>query len=87
MDSKDKSDAEEKIKELKESLEGNDIEDIKKKTDSLNEVAMKLATKVYEQAAQANQNTGSEEETTSNDNKKRRCRRSKLRRKIIKIKF
>ncbi len=70
VDSKDKSDAEEKIKELKESLEGNDIEDIKKKTDSLNEVAMKLATKVYEQAAQANQNTGSEEETTSNDDKK-----------------
>lgn len=70
VDSKDKSDAEEKIKELKESLEGNDIEDIKKKTDSLNEVAMKLATKVYEQAAQANQNTGSTEETTSNDDKK-----------------
>ncbi len=70
VDSKDKSDAEEKIKELKESLEGNDIEDIKKKTDSLNEVAMKLATKVYEQAAGANQNTGSTEETTSNDDKK-----------------
>lgn len=70
VDSKDKEEAEEKMKELKTALEGNDTEDIKKKTDSLNEVAMKLATKVYEQAAQANQNTGNAEETTTTEDKK-----------------
>ena len=56
-----------KIKELKEALEKNDIEDIKKKTDSLNEVAMKLATKVYEEAAKENQNN---QENTTNSEKK-----------------
>lgn len=70
VDSKDKEEAEEKMKELKTALEGNDTEDIKKKTDSLNEVAMKLATKVYEQAAQANQNTENAEETTTTEDKK-----------------
>ncbi len=69
VDEKDKTEAEEKMKELKEALEKNDIEDIKKKTDSLNEVAMKLATKVYEQAAKENQNSGATENTTSEDKK------------------
>lgn len=68
VDSKDKEDAESKIKELKEALEKNDIEDIKKKTESLQEVAMKLATKVYEEAAkeqQANQASEESEDTSS----------------------
>ncbi len=67
VDEKDKSDAEEKMKELKEALEKDDIEDIKKKTDALNEVAMKLATKVYEEAAKENQNK--QEDTKSEDKK------------------
>ncbi len=67
VDEKDKTEAEDKIKELKEALEKNDIEDIKKKTDSLNEVAMKLATKVYEEAAKENQNN---QENTTNSEKK-----------------
>ena len=58
--SKDKEEAEGKIKELKETIEKNDIEDIKKKTESLNEVAMKLATKAYEEAAKNNQATQTE---------------------------
>ncbi len=70
VDSKDKSEAEEKMKELKTALEGSDAEDIKKKTDALNEVAMRLATKVYENAAAANQNAGNTEETTPNNDKK-----------------
>lgn len=70
VDSKDKEDAEEKIKELKTALEGNDTEDIKKKTDSLNEVAMKLATSVYQAAAQASQNAGSTEEANTTEDKK-----------------
>ena len=56
VDSKDKEEAENKIKELKEAIEKNNIDDIKSKKDALNEVAMKLATKAYEEAAKANQN-------------------------------
>ena len=70
VDSKDKEEAEEKIKELKDALEKNEIEDIKTKTEKLNEVAMRLATKVYEQAAQANQAAapnGSEPEQEKKD--------------------
>ena len=55
VDKKDKKEAEEKIKELKEAIDKNDIDDIKSKKDALNEVAMKLASKVYEEAAKANQ--------------------------------
>ena len=69
VDSKDKEEAEGKIKELKEAIEKNDIEDIKKKTESLNEVAMKLATKAYEEAAKNNQ-TAQTETPNSTENKK-----------------
>ena len=51
VDDKDKEKAEEQIKDLKEALEKDDIEDIKSKTEKLNESAMALATKVYEEAA------------------------------------
>ncbi len=69
VDKKDKEKAEEKIKELKEALEKDDIKDIKKKTESLNEIAMKLATKVYEEAAKENQKNNESEETTNHDKK------------------
>lgn len=45
----EKEEAEGLIKELKEALEKNDIDDIKEKKDKLQEKAMALATKVYEQ--------------------------------------
>ena len=48
VDPKDKEEAEKLIKDLEESLKGNDIEDIKAKTESLNKKAMELAGKVYE---------------------------------------
>ena len=69
VDSKDKEEAEAKIADLKKALEGTDVEDIKKKTESLNEVAMKLATKVYEEAAKNNQanNTSTSEENTKDN--------------------
>ncbi len=51
VDAKDKNEAEEKIKALKETLEKGDVDTIKKKTEELQEVSMKLATKVYEEAA------------------------------------
>jgi len=68
VDSKDKEKAEEQIKELKEALEKDDVEDIKSKTEKLNESAMALATKVYEEAAKAQQAESSKEET---DDKKK----------------
>ena len=49
VEEKEKTDAEDKIKELKEALEKNDIEAIKKKTESLQEVTYALAAKVYQQ--------------------------------------
>ena len=58
VDKKDKEKAEELIADLKKALEGTDTDEIKKKTEELNKVAMDLAGKVYEQAAkeaQANQ--------------------------------
>lgn len=67
VDAKDKEDAEAKIKDLKEAIEKNDTEDIKAKTENLNEIAMKLASKVYEQAASENNaNNNANTNTTEN---------------------
>lgn len=61
--------AEAEIKELKEALEKEDLEDIKVKKDKLNETAMALATKVYEQAAKEAENAteGEEEKQDKKD--------------------
>ena len=61
----DKKKSEELIKELKEAMEKDDVEDIKKKKDALQEKAMEFGAKVYEEAqkAQASQTESSEEET------------------------
>ena len=50
----EKKETEDLIADLKKSLEGSDLEDIKAKTKALNEKAMTLATKVYEEAAKNN---------------------------------
>ena len=55
VDKKDKETAEKQKDELKKALEKGDLEDIKKKKEALNETMMKLATKVYEEAAKAQQ--------------------------------
>ena len=66
VDSSDKEKAEKQVKELKEALEGSDLDLIKTKKDALNETAMALATKVYEQAAKDNQaNTSSDNANSS----------------------
>jgi len=70
VDSKDSEKAEEQIKELREALEKDDIEDIKAKKDKLNETAMALATKVYEQAAKEQQENNETSEETNKDDKK-----------------
>ncbi len=49
----DKTEAEELIKVLKEKLEGTDLEEIKNAKEKLNEKAMALATKVYEEASKS----------------------------------
>ena len=67
----EKSETEDLIKELKEAIEKKAIEDIKAKKDKLQEKAMALATKVYEniqkeqQAANENNNTTNEENNDS----------------------
>ena len=68
VDANDKSKAEAEIKDLKEALEKGNIEDIKTKKEKLNETAMAFATKVYEEAAKANQ--ANAENTTTEETKK-----------------
>ena len=65
VDKKDKEEAEGLIKDLKEAMDKNDIDDIKAKKDKLNEKAMALGAKVYEEAAkkaQAEQNNADNSE-------------------------
>ncbi len=59
VDSKDKEEAENKMKELRSALESNQIDEIKKKTEELKDVSMRLATKVYEEASKNATNTES----------------------------
>ncbi|MBQ7140613.1 MAG: molecular chaperone DnaK [Bacilli bacterium] len=72
VDKKDKKEAEELIEDLKKALEKDDIEDIKTKKEKLDEKAMALATKVYEEAAkkaQAEQENNASEGAKDEDNK------------------
>ena len=72
VDKKDKKEAEKLIDELKKALEKNDIDEIKSTKEKLDEKAMALATKVYEEAAkkaqaeQAN-NDKNDDNNESND--------------------
>ena len=74
VDEKDKEEAEDLIKDLKKELEGSDTDKITELKDKLNEKAMALATKVYEEAAKKAQeeqnNNENSEETKDNKNKK-----------------
>ena len=65
IDKNDKEKAEKLMEEVKKALEGTDTDEIKKKTEELNKVAMDLAGKVYEQAAKE-----AKENQTSEDNNK-----------------
>ncbi len=71
VDEKQKAEAEEKIKTLKEAIEKKDIEDIKKKCEELKTVAYALAAKVYEQTqsttTDANENTSTDNNTSSDN--------------------
>ena len=65
------------MKELKDALEKDDIEDIKKKKDALNETAMALATKVYEQAAKESQANADEAKDSKKDKKEKKSKKAK----------
>ena len=65
IDPKDKEEATKLKDELVEALKGNDIDEIKAKTESLNKKAMELAGKVYEANAK---NAQSENNDNSSDN-------------------
>ena len=68
VDSSDKEKAEKLIEEVKKALEGTDVDEIKKKTEELNKVAMDLAGKVYEQAAkEAQAKEGNNPDSKSDD--------------------
>lgn len=70
VDKKDKEKAENEIKDLKEALKKDDIEDIKAKKDKLNESAMALGAKLYEEAAKKAQENQGEETASTNDDVK-----------------
>ena len=63
----EKTEAEEQIKELKDALEKDNLEDIKAKKDKLQETAYKFAAKVYEEASK---NTQTEENKETSTDKK-----------------
>ena len=70
IDSKDKEKAETQIKELKDALEKNNVDDIKTKKDALQETAMAFATKVYEEAAKQSQDAQTSENKEAESDKK-----------------
>ena len=74
-DKKEVEEAEDLIKDLKKALEKGDIDEIKEEKDKLQEKAVAIASKVYEQAAKERQaeqdnNTEDEEEPKNKKNKK-----------------
>ena len=71
VESKEKDEIESLIKDVKEALEKDNIDDIKDKKEKLQEKAMALATRVYEEAAkaqQANTDTNTDNSANSTDN-------------------
>ena len=67
VDKKEKEEAEDLIKDLREALSKNDLDDIKAKKDKLQEKAMALATKVYENVQKENQANSNANTDNSND--------------------
>ncbi len=61
----EKKKAEDKINEVKDALNGEDIERIKNVTKELNDIAISYASRVYEEAAKANQANNNNNENSS----------------------
>jgi len=68
-DKKDVETAEDLMKDLKKALEENDLDDIKKYKEELQEKAMNLAAKAYEEAAKKRQEESSNEEEEEKEEK------------------
>ena len=71
-DKKEVEEAEDLIKDLKKALEKGDIDEIKEEKEKLQEKAMALATKVYEQAAKERQAESTDEEEKSDKKKSKK---------------
>ena len=69
VDEKDKEKAEKLVKELEEEMAKDDTEAINKKKDELQEIAMALATKVYQEAAAKEQAENAESSEESKEDK------------------
>lgn len=67
---KEKEEAEDLVKELKEALEKDDIDEIKEKKDKLQEKAMELATKVYENVQKERDNDDNNSDSSSDNDGK-----------------
>ena len=65
VDEKDKKQAEDLIKDLEEALKKDDLDDIKAKKDKLQEKAMELGAKVYEEAAKKAQEAQNANDSSS----------------------
>ena len=70
VDKKEKEEAEDLIKDLREALSKNDLDDIKAKKDKLQEKAMALATKVYENVQKENQANANTDNSSDTSDKK-----------------
>ena len=70
VDKKEKEEAEDLIKDLRKAMDDDDMDDIKKYKDKLQEKAMALATKVYEQAAKDRQQDEKDDDDDKEDKKK-----------------
>ena len=69
IEDKEKSEAEDAIKEAKEAMDSNDVDKMKSAKDKLNEKAMALGAKVYEEAAKKAQSEQANAENASEDKK------------------
>ena len=76
-DPKEVEEAEDLIKDLKKALEGGDIDEIKEEKEKLQEKAMALATKVYENAAKERQAEADESMTDEEAEEKSKKKKKK----------
>ena len=76
-DKKQVEEAEDLIKDLKDALEDGDIDKIKEEKEKLQEKAMALASKVYEEAAKERQQETSKDEDEEKEDKKDKKKKKK----------
>ena len=74
---KEKEEAEDLIDDLKKALEKDDIDEIKEKKDALQEKAMALATKVYEQVQKEQENEEHDKDDDDDDKKDKKKKNRK----------